>query len=102
MDGFDLVVASKSATKPAAISWPFAIDRRIDQLVSHANEACANTRRDELIAAIVAAAETEPEGLLHAVIAWRKLQVLDVVLEVEQAAQIVTIPRYRPGRRRIG
>lgn len=93
-------VASATATKPAAIAWPFPIDRRLDQLVELANEAGANTRRHELAAAILAVAEPSGEALLTAVIAWRKMRVRHVVLDVEQAAQVVELPRYPPGRRR--
>jgi hypothetical protein len=92
--------ASRTVTKPAAITWPFPVDRRLDQLVEVANNAGANVRRSELAAAIVAAAPTDPAELLRMVIAWRKDYVRDVVLGVEAAAQVVDIPRYPPGRRR--
>lgn len=93
-------LASRTAPKPAAISWPFPVDRRLDQLVDVANEAGANVRRSELVAAIVAAAPTDPKKLLRMILAWRKHHVRDVVLGLEDAAQVVDIPRYPPGRRR--
>jgi len=93
-------LASRSPVKPAAMSWPFPIDRRLDQLVDLANNSGANVRRNELAAALVAAAPAEPEQLLALVIAYRKTPVRDVVLDVDTAAQVVEIPRYRPGRRR--
>jgi hypothetical protein len=34
------------------------------------------------------------------VIDWRKSYVRDVVLGVDEAAQVVDIPKYPPGRRR--
>jgi hypothetical protein len=93
-------LAASSVAKSAAVSWPFPVDRRLDQLVELANQAGANTRRHELVAALVAAATTDGEELLHLVIGWRKRLVRDVVLDVPQAADVVDIPRYPPGRRR--
>lgn len=93
-------VAANTVSKAAAISWPFPVDRRLDQLVDLANEAGANTRRHELAAALLAAASHDGEALLRLVIAWRKRLVREVVLDVSDAARIIEIPRYRPGRRR--
>ncbi|OBJ97436.1 hypothetical protein A5638_14800 [Mycolicibacterium fortuitum] len=93
-------LASRSATKPAAMSWPYPIDRRLDQLVELANAEGANVRRNELAAALVTAAPTDSAQLLALVIAYRKAYVRDVVVGVDNAAQVVEIPRYRPGRRR--
>jgi hypothetical protein len=93
-------LASRTVTKPAAFSWPFSVDRRLDQLVEAANGAGAGVRRNELAAAIVAAASPDPEQLLRMVIDWRKSYVRDVVLGVDEAAQVVDIPKYPPGRRR--
>ncbi|MEV7092971.1 hypothetical protein AB0M80_08980 [Amycolatopsis sp. NPDC051045] len=100
MDADD--VAAKTVSKAASVSWPFPLDRRLDQLVELANEAGANTRRNELVAALVSAAEADGEALLHLVIGYRKLRVREVVLDVEDAAQVVELPRYPPGRRRSG
>lgn len=92
--------AARAATKAAAITWPFPVDRRLDQLVDAANDEGANVRRSELVAAIVAAAPSDPEELLKLVLEWRKVHVRDVILGVDTAAQVVDIPRYPPGRRR--
>lgn len=92
--------AATTVTKAAAFSWPFPVDRRLDQLVELANRAGANTRRHELVAALVAASPADGEELLRTVIAWRKMAVKDVVLDVQEAAQVVLMPRYPPGRRR--
>jgi hypothetical protein len=93
-------LASRTITKAAAVNWPIPIDRRLDQLAELANASGANVRRNELVAAIVAAAPTDPDELLRMVLAWRKTRVHQVVLGVEGAAQIVEFPRYGPGRRR--
>lgn len=90
----------RTPAKSAAINWPLPIDRRLDQLVDLANSAGAATRRHELAAALVAAATADPERLLRLVIRWRTKRVRDVVLDVTDAAQVVEIPRYGPGRRR--
>jgi hypothetical protein len=95
-------VAARTVPKAAAVAWPFPLDRRLDQLVELANQAGANTRRHELAAALVAAAPPDGDELLALVIAWRKLLVREVVLDIPDAAQVVDIPRYRPGRRRTG
>lgn len=94
--------AAATVPKAAAISWPFPVDRRLDQLVDIANQAGANTRRHELASALVAAAAPDGEDLLKILIAWRKMLVRQVVLDIDQAAQVVDLPRYRPGRRRAG
>lgn len=91
--------ASRTATKQAGVSWPFPVDRRLDQLVEAANGAGANVRRSELVAAIVAAAPADPETLLRMILAWRTSPVRDVVIGVGGAAQVVEIPRFGPGRR---
>jgi hypothetical protein len=94
------VVASTTISKSAGVSWPFPVDRRLDQLVTLANRAGANTRRNELAAALVATAPSDGAVLLDALIAWRKRTVREVVLGVDAAAQVVDLPRYSPGRRR--
>jgi hypothetical protein len=94
--------AAQAVPKPAAFSWPFPVDRRLDQLVEVANGAGANVRRNELAAALVAAAPTDPDNLLQMVIDWRKSKVRNVVIGVGAAAQVLELPRYRPGRRRPG
>ena len=94
------VVAVRTPTKSAAINWPLPVDRRLDQLVDLANSAGAATRRNELTAAVISAATADPQDLLGLVIKWRTQRVRDVVLGVTDAAQVVEIPRYGPGRRR--
>ncbi|TDO15020.1 hypothetical protein EV580_3160 [Mycobacterium sp. BK086] len=93
------LVAAKAIKKPAALSWPLPVDRRLDQLVEIANSAGANVRRNELAAALVVAASTDPEQLLQLVLQWRKRLVRDVVIGVDAAAQVLDLPRHGPGRR---
>jgi hypothetical protein len=95
-------IAAKTVPKAASVSWPFPLDRRLDQLVELANEAGANTRRNELAAALLAATQPDSEALLRLVISYRKLRVREVVLDVSESAQVIELPRYAPGRRRSG
>ena len=92
--------AGAAVAKQAALSWPLPADRRLDQLVDLANEAGAATRRSELAAAIIAAAEADGEVLLQTVLRWRRAHVRDIVLDAPQGSPIVYLPRYGPGRRR--
>lgn len=92
--------AHRTLPKAAAISWPIAADRRLDQLVEIANEHGAATSRSELCAAIVAAVAADGDELLHLVLAWRTARVREVVLDVAEEAQLVLLPRFGPGRRK--
>jgi hypothetical protein len=94
--------ATKTPTKPAAISWPFPVDGRLDQLVELANDVGAATRRNELTAALVAAATPDGEALMATVVAYRRASVGDLVLGVEEGADVIYLPRYGPGRRKPG
>jgi hypothetical protein len=92
--------AHRAMQKAAAISWPLPADRRLDQLVELANEAGAGTRRNELAAAIVAAATPNAEDLLQLVLAWRRATVRDVVVNVPPDEAVTYLPRFGPGGRR--
>src|ERR1700739_2567847 len=92
--------ASTAVPKQSGISWPLPADRRLDQLVDLANEAGAGTRRNELAAAIIAAADADGELLLRIVLKWRRALVRDVVVHTPQDSAVVYLPRYRPGRRK--
>lgn len=94
--------AHKAIAKAAGISWPLPTDRRLDQLVALANDAGASTRRNELAAAVLAACEPDGEHLLQLIVEWRRALVRNVVLDVEDDATVVRLPRYRPGRRKSG
>jgi hypothetical protein len=92
--------ASKTVPKQAGLSWPLPADRRLDQLVELANEAGAATRRNEMAAAIIAAADANGETLLRLVLSWRRASVGDVVLDEAPKAGVIYLPRYGPGRRK--
>ena len=92
--------ASTAVTKQAGLTWPMPADRRLDQLVGLANEAGAATRRNELAAAIVAAAEADGEVLLQLVLQWRRSTVRDVIVNPPPESSVIHFPRYGPGRRK--
>ena len=92
--------ASAAVTKQAGLTWPMPADRRLDQLVELANEAGAGTRRNELAAAIVAAAEADGEVLLRLVLQWRRSKVRDVIVNPPRESSVIHFPRYGPGRRK--
>ena len=92
--------AHRTVAKPAAVTWPLPIDRRLDQLVELANEAGAGTSRTELLAAISAGVTTDGQELLQLVVRWRRSTVREVLLDVDADAEVVYLPRHRPGRRK--
>jgi hypothetical protein len=92
--------ASTAVTKQAGITWPVPADRRLDQLVDLANDAAAKTHRNELAAAIVAAAEADGEVLLQLVLQWRRSKVRDVIVNPPLESSVIHFPRYGPGRRK--
>lgn len=92
--------AHNAIPKAAAVNWSLAADRRLDQLVAAANEAGAGTRRNELLAAIVASTPKNEEALLQMILNWRRARVRDVVADVQADASLVHFPRYGPGRRK--
>ena len=92
--------AGTALPKQSGISWPLPADRRLDQLVDLANEAGAGTRRNELAAAIVAAAEPDGEVLLQLVLRWRRAKVRDVIVNPPPETSVIHFPRYGPGRRK--
>ena len=94
--------AADTPPKAAAIRWPRAVDRRLDQLVERANNVGARTSRSELAAAIVAAAEVDPEELLGAVLHWRTAIVREVIVDVPAGDEALYLVSYGPGRRRGG
>jgi hypothetical protein len=94
--------ASTAVPKAAALSWPLPADRRLDQLVDLANGAGAGTRRNELAAAIIAAAEADGDVLLQLVLDWRRAKVREVIIDPPQDSSVIYLPTYGPGRRKTG
>jgi hypothetical protein len=92
--------ASTAVSKQAGLTWPLPADRRLDQLVEMANDVGAGTRRNELAAAIIAAANPDGEALLQLVLRWRRANVRDVIIDPPQESSVIYLPRYGPGRRK--
>jgi hypothetical protein len=92
--------ASTTVTKQTGLAWPHPADRRLDQLVDRANAAGARTTRNELAAAIVAAADPDSEVLLQLVLRWRRAKVREVIVDTPKESSVVYLPRYGPGRRK--
>jgi hypothetical protein len=92
--------ACKAMPKQSGLSWPLPADRRLDQLVDLANEAGAKTHRNELAAAIIAAAQADEDALLELVLSWRRARVAHVVLDVPVDADVIYLPLHGRGRRK--
>jgi len=86
--------------KQAGLSWSWAADRRLDQLVDMANEVGAGTRRNELAAALIASAEPDGDALLRLVLRWRQVRVRHVVLDTPADTTVVHLAKHAPGRRK--
>jgi hypothetical protein len=86
--------------KQAGLSWSWAADRRLDQLVDIANEAGAGTRRNELAAALIAFAEPDADALVQKILRWRRVRVCEVVLDTPPESSVVYLARHAPGRRK--
>jgi hypothetical protein len=91
---------SADDARPSALAASY--QDYLDQLVELADQAGANTRRNELAAALLAVAPIDGDSLLQLVVDYRKRRVRNVVLDVPDAAQVIELPRYAPGRRRSG
>lgn len=79
------------------VSWVRPVSRRLDQLVERAR--AARTTRSELSAALMSAQDYTEDELVELVIAYRRKLARDVVLDVEQRATVIELPRHGPGRR---
>jgi hypothetical protein len=94
-------VARSRDKKAAAITWPRAVDRRLDQLQAVANDAGDRTTRAELAAAIISDAEADPERLRALLTAYRKMTNAEVLLDAGAVGDVVQLPVHRPGPRQL-
>ncbi|MFD8778497.1 hypothetical protein [Streptomyces sp. NPDC057636] len=81
-----------------SVSWPTDIDRRLNILVRAATAAGERTSRAEILAALVTAAEVEPEQLASLLRHYRRLPA-DALAEDEARDDLPVVPT--PGPRRI-
>ncbi len=81
------------------VHWPEAIDSRLEILVRSATAGGENVSRSQLLAALVAAADTSPEALAALVHAYRRTLVDDFTAGHDRQ----DLPDVRhPGPRRAG
>ena len=92
-------VAGHPDRKAVAVNWPRTVDRRLDELVERLRENGERTDRTELLAALVAAAETDPERLQRTLRAYRIARVRDVLIDAPRDSTIARLPIYGPGPR---
>ena len=59
------------------VDWPQAVDDRLEILVRAAMAAGENTSRAQVLAALVAAADTTPEALASLLRAYRRMDTAD-------------------------
>jgi hypothetical protein len=81
--------------------WPLPFDRRLSQLVQLAHSAGAGAPdRKWLLAALVLNAPTDGEQLAAMLTRARRAKVKDVILDVDDDDQVVSVPRNPVGRPR--
>lgn len=85
--------------KAAATTWPYPIDRRLDQLVDAARDAGERTTRKELAAALVFAAQPDGEALGELLKRFRRARARDAVVDSVDGDNVLRLPRHRPGPR---
>ncbi len=81
------------------MQWPEDIDRRLNILVRAATAAGERTSRAELLAALVAAADTQPEQLALLLHRYRRLP--ETALSDDESREDLPKVRSRPPTRRI-
>ncbi|WP_300599505.1 hypothetical protein [uncultured Nocardioides sp.] len=102
MDDTPLIRTQKLRESPqrqCAISWPLAIDLKVERMLARATETGENTSRKEIVAALVFAAELSAEELSEVVRRYRRAAVGDVLGDASQSAEVVTFTRRKPGPR---
>jgi hypothetical protein len=85
--------------KPAAVSWPRAIDAYLDSLVAVAEAVNERTNRRELLAAIVLAVKPDGTRLARILREYRGATVADITSDAEAEGDFAVFERHRPGPR---
>lgn len=83
--------------RTTSIAWPLDVDTRLNVLVRLAALAGERTSRVEILAAMVSAAETDPDALTHLLHSYRRLSA-DALAEQNERDDLPAI--RRSGRRR--
>lgn len=83
------------------ISWPFAVDGRLEGLVDMANQGGLNTTRTELLAAIVCGfAPEDVDEIFRVLKHYRTATNQQVSMTEADGDNVIQIERYGPGRRK--
>jgi hypothetical protein len=87
-----------SPTRSTSMNLPIAVQRRLDEMADLAD--AVRPTRNELLAALVAAAELDEEALERLVLGYRRRRVRDVlpVRDHADGGGDVVIPLRKPGR----
>lgn len=89
-----------SAERNSGVSWPLAIDRRLDQILSVAADVGERTTRKELVAAILLSFEPDEESLNEVLRRFRKARIADALLDApDEADGVVTFIPNQAGPR---
>jgi hypothetical protein len=89
----------RSRTKQLAVSWPLAVDQRLDALVNRAELAGENTNRRELLAAAMLATDLDGDALGDRLRAYRRARVKDALMDTPVSGNVVHLDRHKPGPR---
>ncbi len=91
-----------TAQRNSGVSWPLAVDHRLDELLRIAREHGLNTTRKELVAAIVATIQLEPDDMDEMLKRYRRSRVRQILItSTADEEKVITFPRQRSGPRRL-
>ncbi|MFD8220478.1 hypothetical protein ACFV2U_44120 [Streptomyces sp. NPDC059697] len=79
------------------VSWPDDVDRRLDILVRTAAAAGEQTSRSQVLAALVAAADTHPDTVASLLHAYRRLNA-DALTDENEREDLPTVRTTGPRR----
>src|SRR5438105_10134779 len=82
---------------PIGLSLPIPINERLNGLVDAANDAGANTRRKELIGALILAAAEDGEDLSQKLKTYRKAKAKDAALGRAPIGKVLMLHEQKPG-----
>lgn len=85
-----------SRKRTTSVCWPIAVDDRLDRLHQLAREAGEQTSRAQILAALVAQAPLDGEGLGVMIRAYRRLPAADFEAATGPIAKVARQPGPRP------
>lgn len=84
----------RSVRRRTLITWPEAVDARLDMLVDTAAAAGEVANRSQLLAALVSQAPTDGEDLIAVIRRYRRIDMAEFAVPERRSTNV------RPGRRR--